>query len=229
MPGTALQPARHKALNLRALWLRDFVLELLFPPRCVGCGRVDAHWCAVCEQELSASPMDVQARLIDGVPVLSSATHEGLLQQAVQGLKYHNLRALALPLGARVAQAARQNDWQVDFVVPVPTSNSRLKTRGYNQAQLIAEATALQLGVAFLNDVLYRQRETRSQVGLSRSERQSNVSGAFAVHPDHATGCRVLIVDDVCTTGATLAACAHTLREAGAVAVYAATVTAAQH
>jgi ComF family protein len=205
----------------------DVVLNLLFPPRCVGCGRVGAVWCDSCGHTLESLAVTVRTREVEGVRVIASGAHEGILQEAVQGLKYHGLRMLAHPLGARVADAVSSTGQTFDAVIAVPTPPQRLRLRGYNQAQLIAESTAQRLGVPCLSGALTRARETRSQVGLTRAERRQNVRGAFIALAVQVRGLRVLIVDDVCTTGATLAACASALREADASAVMAATVTEA--
>ncbi len=217
------QPLRRDAFA--RVW--DVVLNLLFPPRCAGCGRVGAMWCGACARTLESLAVTARSRELDEVRVIASGAHEGILQEAVQGLKYHGLRALAIPLGARVAQAVGSTGQPFDVVIAVPTPPQRLRMRGYNQAQLIAEVTAQRLGLPCLNDALIRVRETRSQVGLTRAERRQNVSGAFVADAEQVRGLRVLIVDDVCTTGATLAACASALREAHARAVMAATVTEA--
>ncbi len=218
---------QQSAFISKAVWLRDFVFDLLFPPRCVGCGRVGTVWCAACTHMLETLPVEMRQRPVEGALVIASGVHEGLLQEAVQGLKYHGLRTLAHPLGARVADVVRRSGQSFDVVVAVPTPPQRLRMRGYNQAQLIAEVTAQHLGASSLPDALTRTRETRSQVGLTSAERRQNVSGAFSAAPHHVRGLRVLIVDDVCTTGATLAACASALYQGGARAVMAATVTEA--
>lgn len=229
MPASQIQRTPHLTLRDRLSWVRAFAFDLLFPPRCVGCGRVGAVWCDSCAHTLDSLPVTVRVRDVQGVQVIASGTHDGLLQEAVQGLKYHGLRTLAHPLGARVADAVGSMGQAFDIVIAVPSPPQRLRLRGYNQAQLIAESTAQRLGAVCLTDALTRTRETRSQVGLTRAERSQNVSGAFIAYPERVRGLRVLIIDDVCTTGATLAACAAALRDAEASAVLAATVTEATH
>jgi ComF family protein len=114
-------------------------------------------------------------------------------------------------------------------VVPVPASTARIRSRGYNQAALIAAACARSLGVPVDPLALIRLRETRSQVGLTRLERLENVVGAFAADPARVTGAAVLLVDDVYTTGATLRECLTALRAAGASEARAVTVSFALH
>jgi ComF family protein len=135
-------------------------------------------------------------------------------------LKYQNDIGLGQALADPLTQYLQQLSWHVDLVVPVPLGKDRKNDRGYNQVALLALPLALNCDLDYLPDALIRDRETMSQVGLSVHERMANVSGAFAAVPSKVTGKRVLIVDDVCTTGATIRSCAVALKQAGATAVY---------
>lgn len=225
----ALRPPAGLLLSKETLrhWL-VVGLDILFPPRCAGCGRVDAEWCERCAAALAAVPVALHHRTLETIPVASTGEHTGLLQRAVQALKYENTRILTSPLSQRLAAGINQLEWPVEAVVPVPLHESRLQARGYNQAQLLAEALSRTLGIPCYPDAVRRVRATRSQVGLNGADRRRNVQDAFAVGSSELLGKTVLVVDDVCTTGATLLACAQALHAAGARAVYAVTVTAAQ-
>ncbi len=144
----------------------------------------------------------------------------------VQALKYERARHLAVPLAARLVHQAIQQNWPVDCVVAIPLHIKRLRKRGYNQAKELSNLVAHHLDVPDYSDYVYRDQDTRSQVGLSRPERRQNVAGAFRADPVIA-GQRVLLVDDVYTTGATLGACANAVSASGASAVYGLTVSAA--
>lgn len=149
--------------------------------------------------------------------------HVGVLRQAVHALKYEQRTDVAVPLGLLLAARWADAGHTVDGIIPVPLGPRRLIERGYNQAELIARETALELDVEIV-PALLRVRETRPQVGLTREERLRNVEGAFQASSEAAGGCW-LLVDDVCTTGATLGACAAALKAAGARQVYAVTLT----
>ncbi|MEN8240689.1 MAG: phosphoribosyltransferase family protein [Chloroflexota bacterium] len=112
----------------------------------------------------------------------------------------------------------------LDMIVPVPLGPKRLKERGYNQAYLLAEAYANRLAIECNQHALRRIRETRTQVGLSIVQRQQNVTGAFKAESKEVSGKRVLLIDDILTTGATLNACAVALKQAGADRVFSLTL-----
>ena len=146
------------------------------------------------------------------------------------------IRARHASLGSsgQHAGARRSSSWFDDqaapLVVPVPLHKSRRRSRGFNQSELIARAAVRQLPrkLETLTDALVRQRDTISQVGLSREERIENVRDAFRVaQPSRVNGRDILLVDDVMTTGTTLSECARVLKQAGAERVWAATVARA--
>lgn len=210
----------------RAAW--DVALDLVFPPRCVGCGRVDALWCATCTAELAAVPLQLNIVTLESfAAVASTGIHDGRLRDAVHGLKY-NTPAMGLPLGERLAAALQQLNWSFDLIIPVPLHISRLRERGYNQSQTLCEAVAQQTGIAHHPHALLRYRDTGHQVGLNREERQTNVAEAFQAQGELVAQKRLLLIDDVRTTGATMSACAQAALLAGAAAVYGLTVTEAR-
>lgn len=151
--------------------------------------------------------------------------YEGALGRAVRALKYRGATRLAGWLGSELAARASAASWAPTVVCEVPLHAGRRRQRGYNQAALLAEHVARGLGVPH-RPVLSRPFATAPQARLGREERRANVSGAFVGRP--VAGHRVLLVDDVLTTGATLDACTAALRAAGAARVYAAVVARAR-
>jgi len=151
------------------------------------------------------------------------------MREAVHALKYGGVRVLAEPLAEMMAATWSLGPLPVTAIVPVPLHPHRVRQRGYNQAVLLARALAPRLDLPAQQDWLVRTRDTRSQVGLTRSERWANVDGAFRCPAAAAVvGQRVLLVDDVFTSGATLRAAAQALRAAGADTVWALTLTRAR-
>jgi ComF family protein len=146
------------------------------------------------------------------------------VRDALHALKYRSVRVLAGPLGAEMVIALDALPVRPSLLLPVPLHPSRLRSRGYNQAALLARSLGTASGIPAREDVLARLVPTPPQArSASRSDRMRNVASAFSAHGD-LTGQTVAVVDDVCTTGATLAACAHALYAAGADKVFGVTV-----
>lgn len=213
------------------------LLDLLFPPRCVACGTAGAVLCVrclaqtrapelpLCEQcgrtllasEGEMCPVCREGRVPGALALIrAAAIHEGPAREAVLALKYRRQRRLAEPLGDLLAEAVMRLNLRPDVIVPVPLHASRKRQRGYNQAELLGRRCASRLCLPYEPALLVRQRATPPQVGLSSAERRANVAGAFAIaSPDRAAaqlnGKRVLLLDDVTTTGSTLGAAATAL------------------
>ena len=151
----------------------------------------------------------------------------GPIQRAIHYLKYRHGYALAEPLGELMAEYWQKHPLPADVIVPVPLHPSRLRARGYNQAALLVWALARRIGLPVDEEALFRVRATASQMRLKAGDRRRNVQDAFYCPPSRMDGRRVLLIDDVCTTGATLEACADVLRAGGARAVWALTLARA--
>jgi competence protein ComFC len=150
---------------------------------------------------------------------------EGVARTAVHELKYRNLRAIAPTLASYLAAYQMGETVEPDVIVPVPMHPRRQRKRGYNQSELLARGLGNARGLRTDTTSLKRIDAGRSQVRTASScERARNVTDAFACAEGSFSGKRFLLVDDVCTTGATLEACAVALRSAGAVQVVGLTV-----
>ncbi len=209
--------------------LTTLVMDLVFPPTCVHCGRVDVPWCAVCSAELDMLPLDIHLADLAGFTA-SAATglHEGILQSAVQAFKYYQAPALALPLGRRLSASIAAQHWTFDMLIPVPLHPKRLAERGYNQSQKLCEVVADMTKIPCITNALMRHRDTPHQVGLDRQQRLENVADAFTADTQQIADKTLLIIDDVRTTGATLSACAAAALAAGARSITALTVGVAR-
>ena len=204
------------------------ILDLIFPPRCAGCGRVDCRWCQSCQSILEAVPIVISLRQItDHFTVASTCIHDGKVQQAIHALKYDNVPELGYRLAERMVDVLNHQNWQIDTIVPVPLHTGRKLQRGYNQAQILGDFIAQECQILCEPDAVIRQRATQSQVTLNREERLVNMQDAFIANTELISGKTILIVDDVLTTGSTLLAVSQALLEAGATRTYGLTITRA--
>ena len=186
----------------------QWLLNLLFPERCVHCGVWQGLLCRRCVQGMRRYPQQEIPAGLDGAAV--GWIFEGALQRAIHQLKYQRVRRVAIPLGTLLAELWAAQRITVDAVIAVPLHRQRLAERGFNQAEEIARALATRHGIALLPG-LFRERDTGHQARLSRVERRSNISGAFRWRAAQPPPPRVLLVDDVLTTGATLEECGQLL------------------
>jgi len=194
--------------------------------------------CNVCGEGLpglrQTSEFQTCSACQDSRPLFAKATaygaYRGELRELIHLLKYEGVLPARHVLGRMLAEAiGKLNIWEGPvLVVPVPLYSSKKRQRGFNQSDLIAR-TALKnldpLNFQLLTDVLVRERDTVSQIGLTRPQRAENILGAFMVaHPSRLAGHKILLVHDVLTTGTTASECARVLRKAGAESVWVATV-----
>ena len=186
------------------------LLDLIFPPRCGGCGRHGHDFCAQCRASLGP----VLVTSLHGIPLVAAGRLTGPLQAAIHTYKYRPRPQLAGSLAQPLSQAALAVGLDLPALAFVPLHPRRQRERGFNQAERLAGRLAANLRVPVVGG-LARLRPTPAQVGLGQAERQVNVAGAFRwtalEPPPHGLG----LVDDVCTTGATLDAVARVVAEAG--------------
>lgn len=220
-------------------------LDWVYPPRCGGCGTSGSRFCTNCLQatHIIRSPIcSLCGRAQEGPGICrncrrtppsftamrSWAFFSGPLRNAMHRLKYKRDVALADTLAQPLIRLLASTGWKIDLVTAVPAGVARQAERGYNQAALLARPIALSHGLPLRLGVLSKLRETRSQVGLSVRERIQNVENAFRADVRSVLGKRVLLVDDVATSGATVSACAHALSHSGAQQVFVLTLAHAE-
>ena len=235
----SVHPVHFRRRQLHHLLRRS--IDLLFPPRCVACSRMGTWFCGDCLASVEPIPQPIcpccgrpapggrlcahcqeRPTRLDGLR--SVAVHAGALRQAIHHLKYRRRRELAAPLGQMLFAYWQRAGLPGDLIIPVPLHASRQKERGFNQAGLLAGVLAESARLPLNETDLIRTRATPSQVGLGSAERRANVQGAFVWTGGGLDGVRVLLIDDVCTSGATLEACALALREGGVDSVWALTL-----
>lgn len=218
--------------------IKGMALDLLFPRWCVGCGREGDFICPSCLKSLSrvmpplcpkcglpqsganlcSSCLGWQAE-IDGIR--APFRFDGVMRQAIHELKYRNLRALAGLLARLLNDYLLGNPMPGEVLVPVPLHPRRLRERGYNQSQLLAQELGKLAGLPVADDYLVRQRHSLPQARASNvGERRSNVADVFSCRHHRLEGKQILLIDDVSTSGATLDACARVLKQAGAASVW---------
>jgi competence protein ComFC len=229
------------AYNLYSLFWQT--IDWIYPPECGGCSKPGNRWCVTCQDNVIKIPEPVCVKC--GTPLMvqdskiclscltnpppynalrSYGYYDGLLREALHKLKFDFDIGLAEVLSKYLIKIFNNFQWSVDMITAVPLSKTRMNVRGYNQSALLALPIALYTGIPFVPKAISRIRDTKSQVGLTALERQQNVKSAFISNPGIVKYKRILIVDDIATTGATISSCAHALGEAGAKEIYGLTV-----
>jgi ComF family protein len=229
-------------------WLRGFaesLIDLVLPPVCILCrkrtvghgllcggcwGRIDFIVAPFCMRLGVPLPYDtgepaISAAAIADPPIYDRARavarYSGGMRDLIHALKYGDRHEGVAVFGRWLAAAGAELLADADLIVPVPLYRSRLWSRRFNQSALLAKAVGKHTGVPIDYLLLARVKRTQSQIGLSAKERRRNVAGAFRVVGDRRAlrGKRIVVVDDVVTTGATADACARVLKRAGAIRV----------
>jgi ComF family protein len=221
--------------------LKGAALDFLFPRFCVGCGKEGSFVCDSCQAELpriqppvcqkcgqplpGSSVQSLCSNCLNWEPAIdgirSPFRFEGTIRKAVHEFKYRNLRAAAGQLAGYLAECLRENNISYDVIVPVPLHPRRLRERGYNQSLLLAAELSKLTGFPVNDSCLARKIYNVPQAKTgSVEERRQNVIGIFSCVTEDLHKKKVLLIDDVTTSGATLNACAATLKNGGAGAVW---------
>ena len=209
------------------------LLDWIYPPQCVSCGKpgslfcsdcrselqpVGDHYCAKCGKPLKQGKSCRLCRTSDFRFQASRAPYiyEGPAAALIKKLKYDGCLSLVPILADLLFRFWKELGWEADLIVPVPLSEKRRAQRGFNQSELIGRAFAKKAGIPIEPGALMKIRHTAQQVGLNAEERRENLSGAFAAEKVMVQGKRILLLDDVMTTGSTFAECSAVLLKAGA-------------
>lgn len=203
--------------------LVPFVADLLFPPRCVFCGRVVSPGARVCRKCAEEAVQTGEVRYMnlsaDGENIKCAAlyAYRGVVRKSIVDFKFNGHKEYAGFYARRLAEQIPRSfpGVRFDAVASVPVSAERKRKRGYNQSELIARPLAKLLAVPYA-DCLAKTRDNPEQHMLDRRQRERNVRGVYSVSGPGVEGKNVLLVDDIVTTGATLSECARVLYGAGA-------------
>lgn len=214
----------------------EVLLDLLFPPKCVFCKKLlrkgENSICACCQAHLPWCVGPEAEQTMEFISLCASPLwYQDQVRESFHRYKFKGSRGYAKVYGRLMAQCVRDHlAGKYDLITWVPLSEQRRKARGYDQAMLLAEAAALELGDVAA-ETLTKVRDTSAQSGLGKddSARRANVLGAYRpTDPELIAGERILLIDDVVTTGSTLSECARTLRTAGAADVVCVTLARAR-
>lgn len=206
----------------------EAILDLLFPPRCTFCHRLTQGGASICPRCMERLPYTGNAAQqsfphLDGC--CSPLYYEGSVRDSLLRYKFGGLKLYAVVYGHFLAKCVDENAFSCDSITWVPLSSRRLRRRGYDQARLLAEDLARELGLP-CSCLLRKKKNNPAQSRTGNAEkRRRNVKGAYeSLEGADIAGRRILLVDDIVTTGATLSECASVLKSAGAEAVYGCTV-----
>ncbi len=231
-----LRPVKNFTLSIART-----ALDWLFPPTCLGCGEEGVFICPECFSKIKLVPRDVcnycgaytskkgkcancHDRQLPYAGFRAFAFYEGVIRKAIHHLKYQNDLTIGRYLAGLLTMVYQRTNWEADLVVPIPIGEQKRYERGYNQAERLAKPLAELLEIPFTSEALIRINEISSQVGLNHEERRENVREAFVANARLLEGKKVLLVDDVFTSGATMEAAASEVMAAGATRVFCLTV-----
>lgn len=237
-----MQIALHKNTNwLKAYSLAWKFIDLVYPPECIGCGKIgfrccpdcwdkrilyDQNICQTCGKPLHQASICKNC-ISESFPlekIRSVGEYEGVLHDFILGLKYHRNIGLAELILPDLTRTLANSHFNFEMLIPVPLNKTRQRERGYNQVAVWGRLLSNTIGIPMDSSAIIRERNTVSQVTLPAEKRAENVSGAFSAKSDIVNGKNILLLDDVITTGATLIECAKVLKNAGVKQISALTI-----
>jgi competence protein ComFC len=220
--------------------IQSILYDWLFPPRCLGCNKlgeaicnhcrdsipiIKSKVCRICGTPIYSREIQGQHSCIDAEflsEVRSAALFQGVIRKAVIALKYRNRRYYADALVKCCIPYWPIQRWNIDLIIPIPSTAMSIAKRGYNQSELLAEALSGFSRIPWSTKYLQKKENIKTQVGLSALDRKRNIKNAFRC--DNCKGLTLLLIDDVCTTGATLQSAAESLKDAEAKRVFGVTI-----
>ena len=203
----------------------EFVLDFLFPPACIVCGKIDKNWlcpkCQVRVERLEKSfQLDIQNKKYE--KLLYIFKYESLIRKLILGYKFSNKAYINNFFANMIVRNEKNYNLlkQYDMIIPVPMHKKKMQKRGYNQTELISEKIAQKLEIENRPDILQKVINTTTQSKLGGKARQTNIQHAFFIKNDiDVEDKKVILLDDIYTTGATSEECSRVLKDAGATEV----------
>ncbi len=201
---------------------KQTILDILWPKKCINCGKEGKYLCEDCFAliDILRDPPMRKLRYINGVHYATSY-QDKLVKASIRLYKYNRIKGLSEIMTSLIIAHFQLSDnlalSSLDTIIsPVPLHKSKLKARGFNQAEEIAKHLAISLNLLFVPDILIKTKKTPAQMSLNKKERGKNVIGSFMVNPkkrEKIANKKIFLVDDVLTTGATLQECARILKQ----------------
>lgn len=213
----------HKAYMHEVL---KFILDTIFPIECIGCKKegkwicdecfskielMEAQHCPICNDESELGMLCEKCEGKSRVEQILVVTHydDKIVARAIHLLKYKNIKDLALPLSLILAKYIKKLKLKNSLLIPIPLHKKKLRERGFNQTELIARKISEKLAIPLDPSILSKIKNTKSQMSLDPLTRRKNIKGAFRCdEPREIKGKTIILLDDVCTTSATLEECA---------------------
>ncbi len=197
----------------------NYFLTLIFPIECLGCLKEDTYLCNECLDTIAINTNFKFKHNLKYINKIYSATKydNKLIQTAIHYFKFRYIKELVIPLSKILIKYLEQEKIEINeyILIPIPLHKKRYLERGFNQSELIANQLAKYFNISILSNVLIRSRNTPHQVGLNKKKRLSNLNKAFHIlKPEDIENKKIILIDDVVTTGSTLEEAAKTLKEA---------------
>lgn len=203
-------------------YMLEFVLNFLFPPACVVCGKIDKNWlCSKCKKRVErlekSCEVEIQNKKYE--KLLYIFKYESLIRKLVLGYKFSNKAYINNFFANMIVKNEKNYNLlkQYDMIIPVPMHKKKMLKRGYNQTELISEKVAKELIIQNRPDILQKVVNTTTQSKLGGKARQTNIQHAFFIKNDiDVEDKKIILFDDIYTTGATSEECSRILKNAGA-------------
>ena len=214
----------------------DSILEFVYPSCCLNCGSYieqsgelicpdcwdkirtfDHLFCGNCENPLDSNKLCENCGRDKTMPIIALGHYTDPLSEIIRYFKYRDFQKLGPILAEKLTAkySTLFGKAKIDIIIPVPLHSYRLKTRGYNQAEILVRELSNHFKIPFQNDIIYDINIKPSQITLSKNKRQTNVEGVFFVKKD-LEGNRIILVDDIFTTGSTVKACCESMQQKNA-------------
>lgn len=244
----AASSPRQETIPIGAFLYRTFwqIMDWIYPPLCAGCGQQGVRFCSGCESsilylqshlcECCGQPIHGQNSTLcpscsEDRPVFnqlrSLAVYKDAIREALLAMKFHQDFGISEYFGFKLVTLLQNLNWQFDAIIPIPLNSNRHHSRGFNQAYRLAIPIALSFKKPICKNGLIRTTNTLAQADLPREQRWQNVQKAFFANQELVEGKRILLVDDIATTNATMKACSTELLKKHAAAVLGITVARA--